>query len=405
MSHRSRAVTSDSILSLSFGLLVIANFLFFGSMYLLMATLPVYAAELGGQPAQVGLVIGMFAITAVMARPYAGQLVDRLGRKAMALIGAAIFFAAPLLYNLATTIPMLMAARMFHGIGIACFTTAATTWVADIVPDSRRAQAIGLYGVSSLTAMSLGPALGTTILEDTSFPFLFAVSAGAALGAFLAGALAPPGRSIHATENAGHLGFWQAIRVRGIWVPTLATLTCATSYGTVLSFLPLYAMERKLPNFGGPLPFLSSDLDVAPAGGFFFIYALATVAVRLTAGRLFDRMGRRRAAIPVMLLVAFTFWLFPEVTTLAWLALIAVLYGAGFGSAQPVLNALVVDKAPLQARGAAVGIFGAGFDLGIAIGSFLGGVAAAAVGYAAMYALTGTIVLAGCLAFVYFLRG
>ncbi|MBC7105699.1 MAG: MFS transporter, partial [Firmicutes bacterium] len=58
-----------------------AQFFYFGSFYLLIPTLPQYVAGLGGTLSQVGVVMGLFTLAAVVLRPYFGRLGDRYGRK------------------------------------------------------------------------------------------------------------------------------------------------------------------------------------------------------------------------------------------------------------------------------------------------------------------------------------
>jgi MFS family permease len=86
--------------------------------------------------------------------------------------------------------------------------------------------------------------------------------------------------------------------------------------------------------------------------------------------------------------------------TLPWFLLAGIFYGLTFGTAWPLLNALVVYHASLEGRGAAVGVISTGFDLGVAGGSFLGGLLVAPLGYGGMFVTTAGICLLGVAAFV-----
>ena len=59
----------------------VANFFVSLGQQMLIATLPVYIISLGGTPAQAGLVTGAAAVTALLARPVAGYLVDAWRRR------------------------------------------------------------------------------------------------------------------------------------------------------------------------------------------------------------------------------------------------------------------------------------------------------------------------------------
>ena len=90
------------------------NFLIFASMHLLTVPLPLYVERIGGGPSQVGLVIGTFAMAAILARPSVGRLVDRLGGKPSLLLGSLIFAIGPLLYIVSRTVPALPGAFCFE---------------------------------------------------------------------------------------------------------------------------------------------------------------------------------------------------------------------------------------------------------------------------------------------------
>ena len=106
---------------------------------------------------------------------------DRWRRKPFLLLGALIFTLASFSYSFATSVPALYLVRAFHGAGIACFTTAAATYIADIVPAARRGVAMGFYGTFSNIAMSIGPFLGGMFMRGYGLATLFGTSAATGL--------------------------------------------------------------------------------------------------------------------------------------------------------------------------------------------------------------------------------
>lgn len=57
-------------------------------------------------------------------------------------------------YNLATTIVLLAILRIIHGVTWAVSTTAVGTAITDIIPDSRRGEGMGWYGMAMTIAMA-----------------------------------------------------------------------------------------------------------------------------------------------------------------------------------------------------------------------------------------------------------
>ena len=78
---------------------VTSTFLHFASLYFLLPTLPLYALSLGGTNAEVGLTIGILALTSLAARPFLGIWMDRAGRRGFLVAGAGIYVLASLGYR------------------------------------------------------------------------------------------------------------------------------------------------------------------------------------------------------------------------------------------------------------------------------------------------------------------
>lgn len=374
--------------SKNFILICLANFFYFGSFYFLIPTLPQYVDMLGGSPAQVGLVMGFFTLAAVVVRPYLGNMADRHGRKTFMLLGSGFFILFPVIYNQVQAIVPLYLARVAHGFAHASFVAASSAYIADMAPPHRRGEVIGIYATSNVVAMALFPALGTAIIKDTgSFPYLFTVSALTAAAGFLAVILLGEIRS-QAGRDFKPISILEVGRRREVLIPSLALFSGATSYGAVITFLPLFAPQQGLVDFGL----------------FFTVYAVSTILSRVIVGRLSDRIGRRKVILPFMAVLAVAVFLLPFLGTMWLLALIGVLFGLGFGAFMPTLNALVVDYTPPKERGSALGFFTASMDVGITAGAMLLGFVGGRLGYPAMFFLGGVIVVAGIITFAAFLH-
>ena len=395
-----------SLYTRQFLLLMAATFAFFASMYLLLASLPLYVVDvLGGDDLAVGLVTGAFAITAVLVRPVVGRLVDTWGRRPVLLLGGVVFGLLPLGYILARSIPALLALRLVHGLGIAAFTTAATTLVADLAAPEQRGQAMSVFGVASLTAMALGPSVGAEVMKAWGFEALFLTAAGLGLASVALGVgvreptLPPPMGEVSDREPAGQPGFRDTFRLRGVGVPSLALAAAATTYGGIITFLPLLLQDRGLADVALP-----GGLEMSAVGLFFLVYAGATIVVRFGGGSASDRWGRVPVIAPALVLVSAGLVLLAWWPSLTGLLVAAVVYGLGLGLAWPTLNALVVDRAPVRVRGLAVSIVSASFDLGVALGASVLGVVAGAWGHVAMYTVAASICLLTTAAFVVLIR-
>jgi MFS family permease len=352
----------------SFWLVLAANLFFFAGFQWTFATLPGYIQEIGGDAAAIGLAFGLFSLSAVAARPVVGWLVDNWGRKPVLLIGAAIFGLSPALYVLAGSQWPFLVVRVFHGVGIAAFTTAYTTIVADLAPAERRGEAIGLSGVTNNLGMLAAPALGAWTVSQWGYDVHLALSAG--ITAVSIPLLLPVSEPVRApsTEAAGPK-LRAVARLRSVWVAALGITGLAVAYGAVLSFLPPFAGERGL----------------TAAGAYFSAFAVAMMLAQASAGWLSDRIGRRAVAVPGLILAVLAMVLLATARTNIALLAAGAIFGLSWGLARAGIDTSVVETASTEARGTAVGFLYTVFDIGVGVGSFGLGIVAQAQGYAAAF--------------------
>jgi predicted MFS family arabinose efflux permease len=116
---------------------------------------------------------------------------------------------------------------------------------------------------------------------------------------------------------------------------------------------------------------------------------------RTFAGRLADRRGRGIVLVPGTVLAALAIALLPFATDLPHFFLSAVLWGVGFGSAQPASLALLVDLVGNQQRGLALSTYFMGFDIGIGLGAIALGYLSQSLGWEIMWPVSAACVLVG----------
>ena len=149
--------------------------------------LPLFIQDHGGSKSDIGIVMGAFALSSVLCRPWISNLIDRIGRKRSYTIGCTIMGGIPLTYlffqgDLSHFYFPLLLVRIIHGVGLAFCFTSAFTYIADIVPEERLNEGIGMFGITGLSALAIGPFVAENIIRDFGFSTFFFAAAG--LGAF-----------------------------------------------------------------------------------------------------------------------------------------------------------------------------------------------------------------------------
>lgn len=354
----------------------LASFAFFFSFFLLLPTLPLYLRRLGASDGAIGMIMGCFAITSMLLRPWTGWGADRWGRRPFMLAGAVVFALAPLGYAVSAGVLALVAVRLLHGAGMALFPTAATALVADVAPPPRRGEFMGLFGAAGSIAMALGPISGVELLARVGFGGLFAVALVTALVAL---GLAFTTAETLATPSPARFTLASTISHAALG-PALVIGCLMLTYGALVTFLPLHA-ER---------------IGVNP-GVFFLVYALVLTLTRGPAGRLSDRFGRAPIAAAGLAVAAVALGVLALSEGGLALAVVGALYGLAGGIAQPALMAWCVDVVAPADRGRAIGTFFTALELGIALGAMSSGLAVARWGFAATFLAMAGVALAGAL--------
>lgn len=358
--------SEQSLWTKDFILITLVNLFIFLGFQMLLPVLPVYSAQLGGTEAWAGLVVGTFTLSAVIMRPIAGRMLDRQGRRGVYLSGLGIFLICVLAYHWAPTILALLMIRFLHGFGWGASSTAASTIASDIIPKSRLGEGMGYFGLTSTLAMAVAPALGLSLMSGYGFGTVFNVSALAVIIAIL---VALP-ITYHKPDPREHHR-QGSILEKSAKVSAVVIFFVTITYGSIVSFIALYAADRQVENIGL----------------FFTVYAIALLISRPYFGRIADKKGYSFAVLPGILAVILAMFSLYFADSLLIFLIAGFIYGVGFGATQPALQAMAVRNVAPARRGAANATFFLGFDLGIGAGSIMWGFIAEMVGYRAIYLL------------------
>jgi len=369
--------------------LVGATFLHFTSFYYLFATLPFYVLDLGGSTFQVGLIIGVFSVSSLAARPLFGAWMDRTGRRPFLLVGAAIYAVASLGYLVIRTVTGLLLWRVVHAMGLATFSTAAASLAGDLAPPQRRGTTMGFYGLAQAGALSVGPAAGGAIHHALGYRGLFVCTALTALSALVCatripeGPLAEKARRGSAGRAKGVLVLWPVIP------PAALQFSASIAYGALISFIAVVARDR--------------GLDVV--GTYFALLAASSLGVRLVAGRAYDAWGPPAVLAPALLLLATGMGLLANAAHAGLFVGTAILAGTGIGATQTALLARVVERSPSEGRGRAVAVFTSCWELGVGGGTMVMGRLAEGLGFSGMFAAAAVMPLVGLAALLFLHKG
>lgn len=145
--------------------------------YILAAVLPTLKQEfLAGDPNQngkAGLWTTAFLFTYMLTAPLFGLLADRFSRWMLIGLGVAVWSLASGWSGLATSFAVLLATRIFVGIGEAAYGPAAPTLISDVYPLKSRGRVLAWFYVAIPVGSALGYAFGGKIADLLNWRWAF----------------------------------------------------------------------------------------------------------------------------------------------------------------------------------------------------------------------------------------
>ncbi len=321
----------------------------------------------------VGVIVGSYAITGLLLRPFAGRLADHRGRKPTVLIGSVLVALGGFMYLLPLGVPGLIAARLVLGAGEGTVFTAGSAWIVDLAPVARRGRVIGLYGLAVWAGLSIGPLIGELLLQVSGYTLVWVFAGVAPLfGALIASRLPDPFRATPHSQGEQH-----ALIEREAVRPGAALALGSIGYGTMTAFVVLHLESR----------------GVGHGAAVFGAFATMVVLTRLIGGDLPDRVGPIRVAVTAAMVEAIGLATIAIAHSLPAAIAGALAMGAAFSLLYPSLSLIVVSRVSDTRRGAALGTFTAFFDAGVGFGAPLAGAAAALSSYEGAFLLAAMIAL------------
>lgn len=410
MPHSSNAHTGSfgEIFTRDFLLLATINLAAFFGFQMVNVGLPMYMAQLGATGQVVGLATTLMTVTATLVRVFAGALLDRFGRIGMLIAGTLIMACTIISYAIFPVVGVILGLRLFHGIGWGMGSTASSTLAADIIPKHRFAEGMGYFAMTNALSSALAPVASLALVDGPGAVYMVYVAAGITAIALIftfverhfqarqqasksntqnelpseTAAEAPESvpAAVPAMPQTQEYSKLETIFDRRAVLPGVLMMLVNIGFGCITTFIALHADSKGVPG----------------VSLYFVLYAIITFASRPIIGRLIDQHGFRIPAMAAALCTAGTLVLIGAATSLPMFAIAGALGGLGIGTAMGTYQTMAVAGVEPWRRGVATSTYMTLFDIGIAIGAFVGGIIADAAGYSIMYYAVAVFSLAAC---------
>ncbi len=347
---------------------------------------PLFLEQFEPSKTWVGLIMGVYSLTAIAVRPFFGRTIDLRGPRAMSLWSLGAMFVVVPWFHLVESAGMLaFVLRALMGLGWGINLVAVMALCTEVAPRDRLAHSLGVIGVSGIVAGAVGPMLAEEIVRHLGFPGLFNSSM-----VLMVAAAACVVAVREAPRTGRPAGASRMLVLRRYSVATLAVIALmpvvhGAARGSVINFIALYGS--------------SAGFDrVAP---FFLAFSAAAVLTRLGVGDLSDRYGRKRVLLPSALIIGGNLFWLAGTHSYAGFVAAGFLAGLGQGLIFPALSAYLIDLFGHQHKSFSLALYMSLFDTGMGLGSPLFGWISDVAGYRPMYAAAGALLIAYTVLFTF----
>lgn len=308
----------------------------------IMPMVPLHIRFLGASFAETGVIVGMFGLGALVGNIPGGMVIGHLGKRRAMLLALFLEVGLGVLAALVRN-PWLMAPTMLClGVTHTIFFVARLAAFQELVPNNLRGRALSFLGGESRMGSSLGPVIGGLVADRLGFPAIYLVFGFFSLLVFVlvaffvpgdAASPRQPGESAPATRfSLAETNRLLKGRRRQILPAALASL-----------ILTLVRRSRRVL-----FPLWGDFIGMAPSGiGFLFGASyLVELALVYPGGWIMDHWGRKKSALPCLLLFGVGFLILPFARTPLLFGGVAALVAVGNGLGSGINMTLSTDLAP-----------------------------------------------------------
>lgn len=153
--------------------LYILTLMFFSANAILNVFIPLRGHDLGATNTVIGIVMGAYMLTAMVFRPWAGQIIARVGPIKVLRIILIINAIALIIYGF-TGLEGYFVARVMQGVCTAFFSMSLQLGIIDALPEEHRSEGVSLYSLFSTIPNLIGPLVAVGIWNANNIS-LFAI--------------------------------------------------------------------------------------------------------------------------------------------------------------------------------------------------------------------------------------
>ncbi|MEN9773703.1 MAG: hypothetical protein RL322_773 [Pseudomonadota bacterium] len=343
-------------------------------LFMILPVLAIHARSLpeGGDPALLGIALGIYGLTqAALQLPF-GIASDRFGRKPVIIVGLLIFAVGSVVAALASDLWMMAMGRGLQGAG--AISAAVSALVADSTRESQRTKAMALVGISIGAMFAVSLIVAPPLYRWLGIAGMFAATAVLAVIAIVWVIRGVPDVPRLSREPLTRAQFARVASDPDLMRINFGIFSLHAVQVALFVVLPGWLIER-------------AGLAAADHWMLYLPVVLLSFAPMMPAVGWGERRGRTRVVflLSVAALVCVLLGLASRPQGIVPFALLLFVFFSAFNILEASLPSMVSRHAPASVRGAALGLFNTTQSLGLFTGGLVAGLVRGTWGDAAVF--------------------
>jgi multidrug resistance protein len=349
--------------------LAISAFAIGTTEFISVGLLPLIAKDLHISVTTAGLTVSLYALGIMFGAPILTSMTSSMSRKTLLLVIMIVFIIGNSIAASATSIEVLLVARIISSLSHGIFMSIGSTIAADLVPENRRASAISIMFTGLTVATVTGVPFGTFIGQQFGWRMAFVIIIVLGVIALIANSILVPSTIRKSTRSS----FRDQIKLVSNGRLLLVLMITALGYGgTFVVFTYLAPLLQEVTGF--------KEGTVALI---LLVYGIAIAIGNMIGGKLSNRNPAKALfymfiaqAIVLMVLMFTAPFKIAGLITIFLMGLFAFMNVPGL----QVYVVMLAERYVPTAVDVASALNIAAFNAGIAIGAYLGGIITDSIG-------------------------
>ncbi|MFF5104455.1 MFS transporter [Streptomyces sp. NPDC000134] len=360
-SHNPTPTRSERGTNWALAVLTLCSFTLGTGEIMIAGLLPDIASDADVSLSTAGLLVSSFAMTVVLGGPVLALTTGRARRRRLLIALMACYAVGNVLSALAPSFLPLAAGRIVAALAHSALMPLFFGIAADIVPPERRGSAVARVSLGFSLAMIAGLPIGAALGQWLSWRATFWAVALLTLAVTVpVAALAPDTPGISEEDDRGRLGELRVLGDRRVQIVTGVTALAAAASFTAYTYVT-------------PLLTDSVGFDESTVTVLLLLFGIGGTVGNLVGGRLTDRSVLGAVSVSVAALGASLLLLGVTASLKVPAVVFLFLFGAAYYAVIPAVNTRLLNVASQQARTLALTVQSSAFNLGTALGGWLGG--------------------------------